>query len=161
MDWNEHIEQLEKNVGRYREAQNLIERNLHDDWMRSLLPVSRDFVEDLLHTLQHNNCDIWIFRNPTSYMNGLVYNAKTQRFDKTEDVINYFSMFHDCDVGLFQIYGRRVISPESFDHVTSIMIRYATNWSAAPVFDENGALKSGMLKPRKPLEFITIEEMTI
>lgn len=160
MDWNEHIEQLEKNVSRYREAQNRIERSLEENWMRSLLPISRVFVEDLLHTLQHNNCNIWIFRNPVSYMNGNMYSAKTHRFDKTEDTINYFSRFHDCDIGIFQVYGRRVISPESFERITSIMVRYATNWSAAPWFDENGALTSGMLKPKKQLEFLTIEEMT-
>lgn len=149
MDWTDHIEQLEKNLGRYR----------IDEWSRRYLSINRSLIEDILWCLRSNNCRIWIFRNPVSYMDGVMYNAMTQKFETIEKVIDCFSEFYDCDIGIFQIFGHKIISPEFFEPRTAVMVRYATNFYQKPDIHTQHDMQMG-ISPR-PFEFIKIEEMTI
>ena len=167
MEWNDQIEQLEKNVIGYRETEDRL--GLTTEWRRSFLAINRAYIEDILHSLRSNNCRIWIFRNPVSYMDGVIYNAMTQRFDSIEDVIDHFSCIHDCDIGLFQIFAQRIISPEFFEPRTSIMVRYATNFRfgfniAMHFYEETKETYQSKMDNgcrSKPFEFLKIEEMTI
>lgn len=154
MDWSRQIEQLEKNVIRYREVQH---RTDPQPWIDNYRPISRAIIEDVLDSLRLNDCHIWIFRQPVSYMDGQQYNALTRRFENVEDLVNYFSCINDCNVGIFQIFGHRVTSPEFFQPTISIIARYATDFHNYPAPSKHKKISMSSVFN----EFIKAEEMTI
>ena len=76
------------------------------------------------------------------------------RFDKVEEVINFFAKFKNSHVLLYQLYTYNMFSPETFAPKKSVMIRCA--WDEEDV-DVSYLLSKDIIE----IEFITKEEMRI
>lgn len=130
----------------------MIQRLEKNEWNKNFESLNVEFIKDLICTLSHKNNTIVIARQPVFTINGTMYSADSQKFNKTEDVINFFDQIHDSDIGLFTV----VIQPETLQRTRSVIVRYATDYFRKGV-GEN--MKQEFLKPKN--EFLTIEEMSL
>lgn len=143
------IKRLEYNLQKYRNTNNRLGISPTFD---SYVPISRVLISDVICTIVKNDNELYVSKAPHFVHAGHMWTVLTQKFDKIEDVINFFSEIKNCFIGLYQIYAFRIICPESFERRQFIMVRYATDRF------ESHRLH---LQSKVEIEFIAVEEMTI
>jgi hypothetical protein len=150
------IYRLEKNLQNYGDTNDGVGSNTFD----SYIPISRVLISDVIYTIVKNDNELYIPKAPHFTHGGCMWTVLTQKFDKIEDVINFFSEIKNCFIGLYQIYSFRFMSPESFEPRDSIMVRYATDRFESPKA-ENINKFLDYISSKVEIEFIDEKEMIL
>lgn len=150
------IKRIEKNLQNYKNTDNRLGTSTFD----SYIPISRNLISDVIYTIVENDNELYVPKAPHFVHAGRMWTVLTQKFDKIEEVINFFSEIKNCFIGLYQIYAFRIRCPETFEPIGSIMVRYATD-RFPKAENINKFLNDISINSKVEIEFIAVEEMTI
>ena len=147
-----YIERLDKNTQRAREtARRLGIRETHEHYR-----IHADLVGDIIYQIINNNNEFYVPKQPNFIRNGKMWSCLSYKFEKIEEVIDFFREIKDSFIGLYQVFVNRTVSFDWGEPKISIMVRMSTDYWENRKHEHTQSFLNN-IKP----EFLTKEEMTI
>lgn len=138
------LRQLDENLRKAREV-NIPNHTTFDNF----LPISPTIVNTVIETLHVNDCKIHVFHAPVDMMGGNMYSATAMKFSSPEEMIEHFSSYRDCHVGLYQFFATKHMTFEFMENRISLIVRFATDFF------------KGYFPKKVVIDFISEQEMTL